>query len=162
MQINLHYISLSKKTYVPLKRLFVKSCGKIVFPYIIVDNSEEELGKQFLQDSKVEFISSTFNGKKVYSFEISQRTIYIIDSNENGGYSKGNNLGAKFAIQNFDTPYLVFSNNDLEFPNGLQLQECKTIIETSDNPVGIVGPKILTPQGDIQSPRKRMNFVGHL
>ena len=109
--------------------------------YIIVDNSAEELGKQFLQDSKVEFTSSTFNGKKVYSFEVSQRTIYIIDSNENGGYSKGNNLGAKFAIQNFDTPYLIFSNNDLEFPNGLRLEECKTIIETSDNPVGIVGPK---------------------
>ena len=99
------------------------------------------MGNNSLQDSKVEFTSSAFNGKKVYSFEISQRKIYIIDSNENGGYSKGNNLGAKFAIQNFDTRYLVFSNNDLEFPNGLQLNECKTIIETSDHPIGIVGPK---------------------
>lgn len=77
--------------------------------------------------------------------------IYIIPSAENLGFAKGNNLGVKFLMQNFDCDYLLFSNNDIEIksPNCLS-----RLIETLEsNPeIGAIGPRIMSLDGSEQLP----------
>jgi len=39
--------------------------------------------------------------------------IDVIHSNRNGGYGAGNNLGAKYAIENYDVKYVAIANPDI-------------------------------------------------
>ena len=40
---------------------------------------------------------------------------FLICSSHNGGFAQGNNIGAKFALYNFNPDYIVFANSDTEF-----------------------------------------------
>ncbi|PGO62600.1 glycosyltransferase family 2 protein [Priestia megaterium] len=49
--------------------------------------------------------------------------IHYIQTYENLGYAKGNNVGIKYAINNLNVSNIIISNNDIYFPN-------KNVIET--------------------------------
>ena len=70
--------------------------------------------------------------------------IRVVRHQENLGFAKGCNSGARVANGN----YLVFLNNDTEPCNGW-LEALLTIFETNLK-VGIVGSKLLFPDGTIQ------------
>lgn len=88
-------------------------------------------------------------------FENSKR--FVISSNENLGFAKGNNLGATFAINFFAVKYLLFSNNDIRI---LQAESTNLLIEKmSENlDIGLIGPNCLDINGDSQSPRPYRSF----
>lgn len=78
-------------------------------------------------------------------------SVYILPSEENLGFAKGNNLGVKFLTRYFNVDYLLFSNNDIE----IKSPDClSTMIRTleSDEHIGAVGPRIISLDGCVQYP----------
>ena len=51
---------------------------------------------------------------KLNTFFRKYEHVIIIKSNENKGYSNGNNIGMKFAIKNFHPKYLMLANPDVD------------------------------------------------
>lgn len=73
--------------------------------------------------------------------------VVFIQSNINKGYAGGNNIGLKKAIEDECDNFLI-SNNDVIFRPG----SLETMLDylSSNERVGIVGPKVYTPDGRIQ------------
>jgi GT2 family glycosyltransferase len=74
--------------------------------------------------------------------------IKLIRNAENTGFSKANNQGIRFAIENGAKQVLLL-NNDVEITNPKWLHQLSDVLE-SDPKIGIVGCKLLYPNGTIQ------------
>ncbi|WP_461206047.1 glycosyltransferase family 2 protein [Clostridium sp. DL1XJH146] len=73
--------------------------------------------------------------------------IKVIKNLDNGGFAKGNNIGIRAAIKD-KCKYILVTNNDVIFKENC-IEELYNFIQNNSNTV-IVGPRILTPEGDIQ------------
>lgn len=91
--------------------------------------------------------------KKILIFQKDFQTVAYCAANENLGYAKGNNFAVKIAAELWDDPYYIISNNDLEFPKGFNLQIANELF-CNYSDIGIIGPQVITPQGEAQSPRR--------
>ena len=120
--------------------------------YIIVDNSAEECGRKYLEDNGIEYSESIFRDKKVYLFSKNGIDYVLIDSNVNSGYAIGNNLGAGYAGEKFNSEYYIFSNSDLAFPEDLDLSVITKTLHENAN-VGIIGPNVLYKGRSRQNPK---------
>lgn len=90
--------------------------------------------------------------RPVQQFSNGEQTILYCHSGENMGYARGNNLGAQIAIGAFSDPYLIVSNNDLLFPEPLDISAVSCLF--NDHPqIGVIGPSVTTPDGLRQSPQ---------
>ena len=80
-----------------------------------------------------------------------EKDVFVISSDENLGFARGNNLGAEFSRRAFDPYYILFTNNDIQIPDnnvvGKMLQKLHFTPEA-----GVIGPKVLGPDGVEQSP----------
>lgn len=74
--------------------------------------------------------------------------ITFIKSNENNGYSAGNNIGIKEALKD-NCNQILISNSDIVFLNDSILLMKETLKEKS---IGIVGPKLIGIDGKTQQP----------
>jgi len=85
--------------------------------------------------------------KKIYR---ENRKVYILMTNENLGFAKGNNYGCDFAIKEFNPDFLFVINNDtvIEQNNILQL----IIDEYLESKFDILGPDIKTLNNSHQNP----------
>lgn len=82
---------------------------------------------------------------------LSDGMVTVIDSKKNGGFSYGNNVGFKKAIED-GCDEILCTNNDIEFlPNCIDFLR-KALSNNSD--VAVVGPKVYTREGDIQDCNK--------
>jgi len=84
-------------------------------------------------------------------FEISDPKIKVIYNKENLGFSGGNNVGIKYALDN-NADYVLLLNNDT-IVNHNFLNKLVEIAE-KDNKIGMVGPKIYFPDS------KKIWFAG--
>ena len=103
---------------------------------VVIDNGSK--------DGSVNFLKSKFADQ-----------IDVLDLKSNEGFILGNNSGIKFAIEKYDPDYILLLNNDTEI---VQRDWINKLVETGEsNPkIGIVGPKLIFPNGRIQwSGRKR-------
>jgi len=66
--------------------------------------------------------------------------IHIIENDKNYGFAEGNNIGIRYAVQNFSPDYLLLLNNDAVV-NPDCVTELVQVAE-SDPKLGIAGPKI--------------------
>ena len=66
----------------------------------------------------------------------------------NTGFSKANNQGIRHALDN-GAKHILLLNNDVEIPTAGWLEQLSTVLE-SDTKIGIVGCKLLYPNGTIQ------------
>lgn len=82
---------------------------------------------------------------------------FIISNPENSGFAKGNNIGACFARDSFGADYFLFSNNDIKF---LDDRLVDTLVEKLDSTLqaGMIGPRVIGPDGKLQSPEPYMSF----
>lgn len=122
---------------------------------VIVQNGDPKFDIDALSEcySKAEPHCLTVAGKSVLLFQNGFQTIAYCAANENLGYAKGNNLAASIAAELWADPYYIISNNDLLFPDQFNLQ-IATQLFVNHLDIGIIGPQVVTPQGEIQSPRR--------
>lgn len=75
--------------------------------------------------------------------------IDLIALENNVGFIKGNNAGIKYIIEEYDPHYILLLNNDTQ---AIQKEWLKKLIETAeqDEKTGMVGPKLMFPDGRIQ------------
>lgn len=77
--------------------------------------------------------------------------LFILPSEENLGFARGNNLGVEFLLSHFKCEHLLFSNTDIEIktqPNVSRMLKCLE----EDESRGAVGPLIYGLDGFPQSP----------
>lgn len=91
--------------------------------------------------------------QNVYKFQKDFQEIYYCCSGANLGYAKGNNLGIKIAKSVWDDLYYIVSNNDLVFEKKIDLSLIEDVFKNNLS-VGVIGPSIITPLGEMQSPRR--------
>lgn len=91
---------------------------------------------------------STDGSKEIFNENFS-REIDLISLNENLGFIKGNNLGISYALEKFNPDYILLLNSDTLI---VQKDWLKILVETAekDEKIGIVGPKLMFPNGKIQ------------
>lgn len=111
------------------------------FKILLVDNYSNDNSVQVLND----FFSSTINTdfNKIDDYENMSRStelkkVNLIESKYNGGFSYGNNLGIKIAMNFNDFEYLWLLNNDTEVPNNT-LSTLVNYYNNSSGNLGILG-----------------------
>lgn len=91
---------------------------------IVVDNNSS--------DDSVEMVRQKFP------------VVKVIESKENGGFAKGNNIG----IQAATGKYIMLLNSDTEFGPSTKLEQCIEFMETHPE-VGMISPKLVLNDGSI-------------
>lgn len=76
---------------------------------------------------------------------------------ENGGYAKGNNIGARWLKEHLDPEYILFTNNDIIL-NGPGVVETLLEAAASHPEAGAVGPEVVGTDGIRQSPEPYMGL----
>lgn len=84
--------------------------------------------------------------------------VSIIKNNVNGGYAKNTNSGIRFAIKKFDPDYVVQYNDDVIIKDKRWLDKLVEIAE-KESDVGLVGCKLIYPNGRIQSTEYNVRSV---
>lgn len=74
--------------------------------------------------------------------------VHVLRNNLNMGFSKANNQGIRYALAD-GAKYILLINNDVEITDGNWLETFTDVLE-SDSKIGIVGCKLLYPDGKIQ------------
>jgi len=99
------------------------------YKVIVVDNGST--------DGSVEFVKKNFPKADVLALD------------KNYGFSKGNNIGIKYALKKYKPKYILLLNNDTKI---IQKDWLTKLVGTaeSDEKIGIVGPKLIYPDGRIQ------------
>ena len=123
------------------KHLLEKNLQSVVdteyedFEIIVVDNASV--------DGSIKYLRKNFP------------TIKIVESKENLGFGRGNNLGVK-EYPNFDA--YLFLNNDVSVPKDWLGKLVVTLQEKND--AGAVGPKILYSKEKLGNDRRIINSAG--
>ena len=123
---------------------------KVDVPYVccIVNNaSTEDEVRKIAGEIGAEIIDAA----DLHAKSAQERGVYIVSVKENLGFARGNNLGVEFLTKNFDCPFLLFSNNDVE----IQSSNCLSVLinRLEENPsIGVVGPRIFCLNGGEQLP----------
>jgi len=104
--------------------------------FIVDDGGKEKIGQKIKDEPKFSWTKVLINKK-------------------NEGFSKANNLGIKVAIRKYSPDYVLLLNDDTEI---VQKDWLNRMIEAgeSDAKIGILGCKIIYPNGEIQ------NLGGHI
>lgn len=84
--------------------------------------------------------------------------IYVIDNPENSGFARGNNIGARFAIDALGADKLLFSNNDISLLDEDAVEQMSDLLDKVPE-AGIVGPRIVGLDGHLQSPEPYLSFA---
>ena len=80
--------------------------------------------------------------------EQSYPQVKLFRNSVNVGFSKANNRGIRYALQN-GAKYVMLLNNDVEITDKTWLEEFTSVME-SDSKMGIVGCKLVFPDGTLQ------------
>lgn len=98
-----------------------------------INNKENEFNDNIIVVDN----NSTDNSKNILEKD---KRIHFIETNENGGFAKGNNIGIKYAIEN-NAQYIILLNNDTE----IEENAISILVQAAekDSSVGIVGSRIM-------------------
>lgn len=66
--------------------------------------------------------------------------LILIKNNNNEGFAEGNNIGIRYALNNFNSDYILLLNNDTVVDKEFLVQMLK--VYESEEKIGIAGPKI--------------------
>ena len=96
---------------------------------------------------------STDDSIEIFKRELDAR---LIKNNENKGYSAGNNLGLKKAIEE-SCEYALIINPDVEVKDDKVIKKCLDVMEAKKD-VALVGPDIIEMDGSHQNPLRELKF----
>ena len=153
------YFSMSK-TLGYIHSLLKNAIGQQII--IIVDNSMEHQGINFLTQTGINFSEVPWEDTEhLFKFSVNSQECFLVEAAQNKGYAGGNNLGARIAKSLSKAEFLLFSNNDLRFPEKIDFSIFAQ--QFSKHPkVGIIGPNIRGKNGSQQNPRKEMGFFSQM
>ncbi len=134
MKISIVIVNYNGKHLLEKNLLSVLENGYEDFDVVVVDNASE--------DGSIEYLKEKFPSVK------------IVESKENLGFGRGNNLGVK-EYPNYDA--YLFLNNDISVPKGFLDNLVK---ELQKDEVGAVGPKVLYSKERIRSEKRIINSAG--
>lgn len=124
--------------------------SKLINPHVIVVVNNAST----LQDC--EELAKTCDGIACRPDDIiGKHSVYIVQSEENLGFAKGNNLGVRFLSRNYQCAHILFSNDDIIIENNTDLQPMIDILER-DKSIGAIGPDIIGLDGCHQSPHRKI------
>lgn len=129
-----------------------KEISKIHIPYrcIIVNNaSTTEETMQLAKACQAQYMD------KAEEAAATDQNVFIIGTDQNLGYAKGNNLGVEFLNRNYDVDYFLFSNDDIEIQSSNCIERLIETIEESSR-IGGIGPRIIGLDGKDQSPHHQV------
>lgn len=117
-----------EETYKLAKSISLWDYEKLDYHVVIVDNCSTDNSFQQLNNCFMKY--SRFD---------------VIKSEKNGGYSYGNNFGAKFAIDMYHPDYIIISNPDVEIEESMVVQLIKTF--SIDKKIGMCAPVMKSLDG---------------
>lgn len=138
---------------------YILQCNKNLIPQatkiVVVENADlendlETLSSFFDEPKKITDLDI---GKEIFQFNKDGMKILYCRSGENLGFAKGNNLGVEIAALRWKPNYYIVSNNDLKFEKPQDLSIAEKIF-AENKQVGVVGPLVVTPSGEQQSPKR--------
>lgn len=126
--------------------------------FVVIDNWDLENREKLRKDAGFVNNKYLYRGwgeecAKIYSGKAGDKDILLITVDKNLGYAKANNLGAKFALENLDAQYVIFSNNDIIFPRKFSLKTFEEIFAIYSDCL-IIGPEVIGIDGARQGPIK--------
>lgn len=145
-----------------IKRFCTKLIGHEDMPFVIVDNSvidNEIRDTEFKRIEALPLYKTSYNEIVVATvYRYKSHDVFYIKSDRNGGYAKGNNIGADYLknVLNVYPKYFLFTNNDIELLEKTSFSEFFDVFE-SDETIGAIGPKIVEKSGKQTSPRKKLS-----
>lgn len=92
--------------------------------------------------------------------------VSVIQSGRNGGYGFGNNIGVKYAIEHFNSGYVLISNADVEYKNST-ISKLLTFMEQEPE-LAVISPRMLdinkrtVPNCAWRIPDKKQAFMAAL
>ena len=76
-------------------------------------------------------------------------SVGLVSMQKNGGYSKNNNNAIRYAMRSYSPDYILLFNNDIIIKDSGWISKMVSVAE-EDEDIGIVGCKLLYPNGRIQ------------
>ena len=147
---------------------YVLSCkeklGKVGSSHIVIlENGEFEGTLKELTSFFGDYEICEIDGveQTIYKFRNDFQEIYYCHSGANLGYAKGNNLAIRIAENIWADPYYIVSNNDLVFKDAIDISLVSKIFDENVS-VGVIGPAVITPELESQSPRYWQSAVHRL
>ncbi len=139
----------------------LRSLAKISYlntEIIVVDNNSLNDSLKYIQkDLILRQVSHKVIGESVIdSSNQFFEKVFLLKSNSNRGYAAGNNLGIRVALKR-GVDYIMILNNDVVVDE--KFLEPLVQYAESNTVVGLVGPKILDLNGDIDSTCVRRRFT---
>lgn len=111
------------------------------YAVVIVDNGSTDESRDRLLEA--------FKGADQY--------VFVVPSEENLGFAKGNNLGAQVAANQFAPDVLLFANNDIRIVEPDAVGKMAAKLRSLDS-AGALGPKVIGLDGRLQSPEPFVSF----
>lgn len=114
----------------------------------LIDNNSEDA--QSLYDYAVANCAEIIENANASSELLTSRLIYI-QTGENLGYAKGNNIGLKLA-KKMGYQYAYIINPDVLICDYSVFDDLIAVMNTSNRKIGLIGPKVVLPDGAVQAP----------
>lgn len=148
------YKSISK-TIKYIENLYEKLINPEIYHFIIVDNYKSNDALKELKNKSYHFFKITISVGDVYVFNMGLYSIEYINSGDNIGFARGNNIGTIVSDELFKDDYYIISNNDLSFSDQFDFSMFKKVFDQDDK-IAVIGPRIIGLDGLEQSPYKKM------
>ncbi|MCX6750919.1 MAG: glycosyltransferase family 2 protein [Candidatus Pacearchaeota archaeon] len=117
----------------------------------LLERSLESIKKKTdYQNYKVYVIDDSGNGEIGKYAKNKFKWVDVTINKENKGFSGANNVGIKRAIKEYNPGYFLLLNDDIEIIDKSWLKKMIEVGE-KDKRIGILGCKILYPEGDLQN-----------
>jgi len=117
---------------------------------LLEESLESLIKKTDYNNYKTYVVDDSGKGEIGYRIKKKFKWIEVIINKENKGFSGANNVGIKKALKEYNPDYFLLLNDDTEMINKNWLKEIIKVGE-SENKIGILGCKILYPDGSLQN-----------
>lgn len=120
--------------------------------FVVVDNMPHSKSRYILEtEMHLSLQEKNYGDMAVLCTKYKDAEVRVILTQKNLGYAKGNNTGIAFSEEEWADPYIVISNNDIEFCGKISLDGLCRVLEENDR-AAAVGPHIEDTKGKLQGP----------